>query len=628
MAQTEANEYRSERKERIAKNSKQKNKKNVDSTRIVSAVLIAICIIALLAAIGGGLYAYGVPQKLLPAVKVDGRTYSVAEYGYYYTSVYQTYANQSYSYQQQLGFSLGFDYTKDPAEQTTKDEDGNEMTYAEFFKNSVIETLESYNYYLKLAKAEGMELTEENKEAIDATIDELATYASTYGYSTNRYINVLYGKGLSLNKFRSLLEEQYLVSQYVEKQTAADEADITMDAIEAKFNEAPADYQAVDLRLFGLSLKDEETNTEDEPITVELTDDETTTAEAASEETTSEETTSEEQTSAEETEAAEETTAADTDEETTAEEVTEKELSKQELLANEMLEKITDEESFIKLAKEYCAEADKATFEDDSATLAIGITKSVVQNNIDKDLAEWLFDAERQVGDKTVVSTSDYVYVIMVKNTAYRNEAPLVSARHILVSYEAVAAELKADGDTETETETETETDVDIDTSNTSYEAKVITEAYKQAKAILDEYKAGEMTEDAFAALAEKYTDDTASVGENSAGGGLYTDIEKGKMVEPFESWVYDEARQPGDTGLVQTNYGWHVMYFVSAHEEAPWVENIRSAIATEKQTERDDAVKEETDGTAAPAAFEGYAAKEALKLINKLYVKSNAAQA
>ena len=34
-------------------------------------------------------------------------------------------------------------------------------------------------------------------------------------------------------------------------------------------------------------------------------------------------------------------------------------------------------------------------------------------------------------------------------------------------------------------------------------------------------------------------------------------------MVPAFNDWCFDEARQPGDTGLVHTDYGCHVMYYV-----------------------------------------------------------------
>ncbi len=80
------------------------------------------------------------------------------------------------------------------------------------------------------------------------------------------------------------------------------------------------------------------------------------------------------------------------------------------------------------------------------------------------------------------------------------------------------------------------------------------------AQAILDAYLAGEeLTEDAFAALANEKSEDPGS----NTNGGLYENVYKGQMVEPFENWCFDESRQPGDTGLVKTSYGYHIMYFV-----------------------------------------------------------------
>ena len=33
-------------------------------------------------------------------------------------------------------------------------------------------------------------------------------------------------------------------------------------------------------------------------------------------------------------------------------------------------------------------------------------------------------------------------------------------------------------------------------------------------------------------------------------------------MVDPFENWCYDASRKAGDTGIVESDYGYHVMYF------------------------------------------------------------------
>lgn len=92
----------------------------------------------------------------------------------------------------------------------------------------------------------------------------------------------------------------------------------------------------------------------------------------------------------------------------------------------------------------------------------------------------------------------------------------------------------------------------------------------QEAQRILDEYLAGELTEDRFAELANTYSED----GGSNQNGGLYTDVYVGQMVEPFEDWCFDASRTHGETGMVKTNYGYHVMFFVESKEawyETAW---------------------------------------------------------
>jgi hypothetical protein len=577
MAKNEemTNDYRLERKKRLAKAAKTR-KKGGDSTRVVSIIIYAICIVAVLALCCFGLYQFGVPQKVMPALKVGDKTYSVAEYSYYYTNVFQTYANS----QNSLGIAL-YDASKDPASQTTTDKDGNTITFDELFRNQVKENLENQDYYLKLAKADGVTLSEDSKKEIDSTISELETYAKQYGYSSSRYISVLYGKGLNLKKFRSILENQYLVSQYTSDKNADVYSNITDEEIETKYAEDPSAYQQVDIRLLGMSLPDS---------------------------------------TATDTDAAAETAAI-------------------EAKANEMLDRITDEASFIELAKEYCDEGDRETFESESASLVKGLKKSIVSSNISSELADWLFDSARTVGDKRVFTADKYEYVIYIIKTAYRSEDQLVSARHILISFDSVKAELESQTESEDATATDaadlndlTEKTVEasdgtkVTNKGTSYSSEVVLKAYEQAKDILEQFENGEKTEEAFGALAEQYSADTGSVGENATngGGGLYTDIEKGQMVAPFEEWVYNEARQPGDTGIVMTNYGWHVMYFVSRADEPAWKADIRNTIGQGLIASSTDALQEEIGNITTEKAFYNFAVKSVLKNINKLYISSN----
>ena len=100
-----------------------------------------------------------------------------------------------------------------------------------------------------------------------------------------------------------------------------------------------------------------------------------------------------------------------------------------------------------------------------------------------------------------------------------------------------------------------------------TYTDEAWAEAEKKANALLDEWKNGEHTEDSFAYMAAENSTDPGSA-EN---GGLYEDIYPGQMVDAFDAWCFDPARQPGDTGIVKTDYGYHIMYFSSTGEHAYW---------------------------------------------------------
>ena len=97
------------------------------------------------------------------------------------------------------------------------------------------------------------------------------------------------------------------------------------------------------------------------------------------------------------------------------------------------------------------------------------------------------------------------------------------------------------------------------------------------AKALLEQFLAGEQTEDAFAALANEHSQDPGS----NQNGGLYEGVTEGEMVQAFNDWCFDESRQPGDTGVVKTEYGYHVMYFSGS--QSLWQQYVESDYVTDK---------------------------------------------
>ena len=98
-----------------------------------------------------------------------------------------------------------------------------------------------------------------------------------------------------------------------------------------------------------------------------------------------------------------------------------------------------------------------------------------------------------------------------------------------------------------------------------------------KAQEILDKWQAEDGTEEGFAKFAAEHTEDPGSM----ATGGLYAGIRVGQMVAPFEDWCFDASRQYGDTGLVKTDYGYHIMFFVASHEI--WVDSVRDVIIYER---------------------------------------------
>lgn len=101
------------------------------------------------------------------------------------------------------------------------------------------------------------------------------------------------------------------------------------------------------------------------------------------------------------------------------------------------------------------------------------------------------------------------------------------------------------------------------------------------AQKILDEWLEGDKTEESFAQLAEKYSEDEGS----NTNGGLYENVDEDRgFVESFIDWCMDESRQTGDYGLVQTEYGYHIMYFSGS--EAEWISRCRDGLRSEMAAE------------------------------------------
>ena len=160
-------------------------------------------------------------------------------------------------------------------------------------------------------------------------------------------------------------------------------------------------------------------------------------------------------------------------------------------------------------------------------------------------MAEWLLDSAREPGDMAVLENEGVGYYVVCFNSRSDNsDYNGVAFRHILVNVE--------------------DEDEDGEFSEEEIEA-----AEQKIQEIRDEWISDGETEDAFAALANANSDDTGSNGSSlySTGGGLYEHVAKDQMVEPINDWIFDDARQSGDSEIIyveSSNYtGYHLVYFV-----------------------------------------------------------------
>lgn len=209
--------------------------------------------------------------------------------------------------------------------------------------------------------------------------------------------------------------------------------------------------------------------------------------------------------------------------------------------ADEFLGKITDEDSFVALAYSYADEDSKPNYENAGYTLAT-YQGAYISSGLSA-IYDWIAAQGRKEGDTTVAESGSGYYVVYYISRA-DNDYATMNARHILIKPEAVDKS---------------------DYVNDEKYQEAVEAADKAAKAkaeeVYAEWKSGEMTQDSFAALAGTYSGDAGSSGN----GGLYENIYKGQMVTEFENWVFDASRKAGDTGIIQTSHGYHIMYFAGA---------------------------------------------------------------
>ena len=219
--------------------------------------------------------------------------------------------------------------------------------------------------------------------------------------------------------------------------------------------------------------------------------------------------------------------------------------------------------------------AELEAYKDDEKKPTSTPNEDVMHTNLKEDYAKWLAAKDRKAGDvkvfpnttkstdadgkETEVTNGYYVLMFQSRND---NLEKLANVRHILISFEGGTKD---------------------DKGNVTYSVAEKTAAKEKAEKLLQQWKDGEATEESFIALVEKNTGDSGS----AKTGGLYEDIHRNSnYMEGFRDWAVDSTRKAGDTGVVETDYGYHIMYYVGDDELSYRDFMIKNAMTSEDITE------------------------------------------
>lgn len=584
---TAAELYREERKARIAKAAKKNAKKShkvvlSKGAKRAIAVVVVLAIIAGIAAVA--VNTSGVLERGKPAFNVGDVEVSAAEYGYYYSSAFNNYFQYSYQYDTYYGAGMGklytgYDYSVSPDQQAYDGEiEGVEKPmFTDYFADQAMASLRYVKASVKYAEENGIELDDEDLAEIEASYEEFKEGAKSINYSLSAYLRKFFHKGMTPSLLKQIMEEQTITTKVSEVKTAEFAESYSETKVEKTFYDSLKTYGVVSLRAYEI-----------------LAEKETVKAEKEGEEDT--------------------------------QKVTDATMAAAKAQAEAFAAKVSTVENFKATAAEFekaAGNEDYAAFaSDDAETALANVTYSDLSYEVSEEkFLNWAFDEDAKVGATYVVENASTGY------TVYMMEAPVDKApdaytydvRHILIKFPESTEETEEAETVEVEALDTSKYDVTVDIQ-VETDGYTDAELYIKAQDVLKEYLDGAKTEELFGELAAKYSEDG-----NAADGGIYEDVTEGYMVPEFENWALAEGRKAGDVGIVETQYGYHVMYFIDS-ESTTWSDVIRNDLASEEfnklaeELEKADNVKingEVEEGIQGVEDFIVSLAKEQIRNIN-----------
>lgn len=206
-----------------------------------SAIVIFIAAILALSLTLTALYNSGATLRASAAVKSDSYTVSGTMLSYFFNSQYSSFMTTYGAY----ASYFGLDTTKSlKSQECSMLEEGG--TWYDYFMNSATSYVKELLTCCEYAKANGIELDDEDMADIDEAIEAMNEAAFENNYSLSGYITAMYGSGVKEKDLRAAMELVLLANKAAvdanDKYTAA----LTEDEIKAYFDEHPENFLAAD----------------------------------------------------------------------------------------------------------------------------------------------------------------------------------------------------------------------------------------------------------------------------------------------------------------------------------------------------------------------------------------------
>ena len=516
------------RKEQNAAAMTEKQKKEQQEAKKLKAYTLTFAIVmVLVVAIVVGVIVSpmidGLVRRNSNAVTIGEHKLSTADLTYFYidaiSEYQQTVYNQYYSsFGNYWSMMMGFDATKPLNEQMYSEKDS--KTWADYFIENAIDTAKDTYALYDDAVANGHTLSEEEQSNLDSYLESLDLYATYYGYSSVKsYLRSSYGNGATKDNYSEYYRVCTLASSYLSKYS--EDLEYDLDDYRAYEKDKYDDYSTLSYVYYSMKYNTylgEGTKSEDGKTTT-WTDEEKDAARAAMK--------------------------ADVE----------------AILAGE----VKDKESFDKAIQALKINEVDETDKNAKKPTATEVKDAFINRiTLSESALNWLKETSRTSGDFKAFEVYTYAehedkehkhgddcgcsrtvdgYTVVLFTERDNNEVKMANVRHILVKFQGGTKD--TDG-------------------NVTYSLAEKDTAKKEAEKLLKQWQDGTANEESFGELANKESDDQNGKVTN---GGLYEDIYPGQMVESFEEWCFAEGRKAGDTGIVETEYGYHVMYYSSTDE-------------------------------------------------------------